>query len=71
MASDKVLATLKDDAEKWSVYSQTRSTIHGERPLSEDELDKLTRYFHACLYLCLGMLYLKVRLHGVPIIQAF
>lgn len=59
MASeDKALHTLTADAEKWSVYSKTRSTIN-EQPLSKDELDKLTRYFHATLYMCLGMLYLK------------
>jgi xylulose-5-phosphate/fructose-6-phosphate phosphoketolase len=50
--------TLTAQQDKWSVYSGTRSTIN-EQPLSKDDLDKLTRYFHATLYLCLGMLYLK------------
>ncbi|KAF2766210.1 D-xylulose 5-phosphate/D-fructose 6-phosphate phosphoketolase [Teratosphaeria nubilosa] len=60
MASTKALAALDDKNEQqhWSVYSKTRSTIN-EQPLSHDELDKTTRYFHASLYLCLGMLYLK------------
>jgi xylulose-5-phosphate/fructose-6-phosphate phosphoketolase len=58
MASDKPLHSLTEDQDEWSVYSKTRSTIN-EQPLSKEELDKLTRYFHATLYLCLGMLYLK------------
>jgi xylulose-5-phosphate/fructose-6-phosphate phosphoketolase len=41
-----------------TAYTETRSTVPGE-PLNEDELDKLTKYFNATLYLCLGMLYLK------------
>ncbi|KAK3673260.1 hypothetical protein LTR78_006805 [Recurvomyces mirabilis] len=44
--------------DKWSAYGATRSTVN-EQPLSKEELDKLTRFFHATLYLCLGMLYLK------------
>ena len=58
MASDKALQTLTDEQDKWSVYTKTRSTID-EQPLSKDEIEKLTRYFHASMYLCLGMLYLK------------
>ncbi|CAK1357444.1 putative phosphoketolase 1 [Cercospora beticola] len=42
----------------WSVYTKTRSTIN-EQPLSKDEIDKMTKWFHASMYLCLGMLYLK------------
>jgi len=57
-SSDSAVHTLTGDADKWSAYSKTRSTIN-EQPLSKDDLDKLTRYFHATLYLCLGMLYLK------------
>ena len=58
MGSIEAPNTLTDEQSKWSVYTKTRSTID-EQPLSKDELDKLTRYFHATLYLCLGMLYLK------------
>ncbi|TKA48443.1 putative phosphoketolase 1 [Friedmanniomyces endolithicus] len=50
--------TLTAGQDEWSAYSGTRSTVK-DKPLSSDELDKLTRYFHATLYLCLGMLYLK------------
>ncbi|KAK0769430.1 hypothetical protein LTR38_017878 [Friedmanniomyces endolithicus] len=50
--------TLTAGQAEWSAYSGTRSTVK-DKPLSSDELDKLTRYFHATLYLCLGMLYLK------------
>ena len=57
MASATALQTLTDEQNKWSVYTKTRSTID-EQPLCEDELDKLTRYWHATLYMCLGMLYL-------------
>lgn len=52
------LRTLTDEQDTWSVYTKTRSTVD-EHPLSKDELDQLTRYWHATLYLCLGMLYLK------------
>lgn len=58
MASDKPLQSLTDEVDKWSPYSKTRSTID-EQPLSKDELDKITKWMHASLYLCLGMLYLK------------
>ncbi|QIW97664.1 hypothetical protein AMS68_003182 [Peltaster fructicola] len=51
-------ASLEAEQDKWSVYSKTRSTVDGQ-PLSKEEIDKLTRYFHATLYICLGMLYLK------------
>jgi len=52
------LVDLTADQDKWSVYSRTRSTVN-EQPLSKEELDQLTRYFHATLYVCLGMLYLQ------------
>ncbi|KAK4541963.1 hypothetical protein LTR36_007163 [Oleoguttula mirabilis] len=52
------MTSLTADVERWSPYSKTRSTID-EQPLSADEVDKLTRYWEASLYLCLGMLYLK------------
>ena len=57
-AEDNVPNTLTDEQETWSVYGKTRSTVN-EQPLSKDELDKMTRYFHATMYLCLGMLYLR------------
>jgi xylulose-5-phosphate/fructose-6-phosphate phosphoketolase len=44
--------------EKLSAYGAARSTIKGA-PLSSDELRKIDAYWHASLYLCLGMLYLK------------
>lgn len=50
--------TLTGEHDTWSVYTKTRSTVQ-EQPLTKDEVDKFTRYFHASLYLCLGMLYLK------------
>lgn len=53
--SDEVPTQAKDNS---SAYGITRSTIT-EQPLAKDELDKTNRYFHASLYLCLGMLYLK------------
>lgn len=50
--------TLTGEQDTWSVYTKTRSTVE-EQPLSKDEVDKYTRLFHASMYLCLGMLYLK------------
>lgn len=50
--------SLTEQQDTWSVYTKTRSTIN-EQPLSKDELDKMTKWFHATMYLCLGMLYLK------------
>lgn len=41
-----------------SAYGTARSTIT-DTPLSKDEIEKIDRYFHASMYLCLGMLYLK------------
>lgn len=59
MADDKkIMTTFTDEQDKWSVYGKTRSTVN-EQPLDKDEIDKLTRYFQATMYLCLGMLYLK------------
>ncbi len=52
------MESLTKEQDTWSVYTKTRSTVEGQ-PLSKDELDKLTRWFHATMYLCLGMLYLK------------
>jgi xylulose-5-phosphate/fructose-6-phosphate phosphoketolase len=41
-----------------SSYGPARATVEGN-PLTEDELCKTNDYFHASLYLCLGMLYLR------------
>jgi xylulose-5-phosphate/fructose-6-phosphate phosphoketolase len=49
---------LTDQPQKWSAFTETRSTIN-EKPLAQDELVKMNKYFNATLYLCLGMLYLK------------
>lgn len=48
----------KVEGESISAYGEARSTIK-EQPLSKEELRKVTDYFHASLYLCLGMIYLK------------
>lgn len=58
MATEIPYRTLTEGADEWSAYGQTRTTID-QQPLSKDEVDKITRYMHASLYLCLGMLYLK------------
>ncbi|KAK3639844.1 hypothetical protein LTR56_012224 [Elasticomyces elasticus] len=50
--------TLTAGAAEWSAYGSTRATVN-KKPLSSEEIDQLTRYFNATLYLCLGMLYLK------------
>jgi xylulose-5-phosphate/fructose-6-phosphate phosphoketolase len=47
-----------EDQMSISAYGQARSTV-ADQPLSDDEIDKIDRYFHASMYLCLGMLYLK------------
>ena len=44
--------------ESISAYGKARSTVRGA-PLSPEELDKTDAYWRACLYLCLGMLYLR------------
>jgi xylulose-5-phosphate/fructose-6-phosphate phosphoketolase len=41
-----------------SPFGVARATVK-EQPLSKEEVDKFTRYFHATLYLCLAMIYLK------------
>ncbi|KAF7188046.1 putative phosphoketolase 1 [Pseudocercospora fuligena] len=58
MSKSDAVHGLTDQQNQWSVYTETRSTIK-EQPLSKEELEKTTKYFHASLYLCLGMLYLK------------
>jgi xylulose-5-phosphate/fructose-6-phosphate phosphoketolase len=50
--------TKSEEAESISCYGPARATIK-DTPLSQDEVDKINRYFQASLYLCLGMLYLK------------
>lgn len=41
-------------------YGKARSTVSGSsHPLSDEELRKMTDYWHASLYLCLGMIYLR------------
>lgn len=49
-----------DDTEITSLSARgtARSTV-SDQPLSKEEIDKYNRYWHASLYLCLGMLYLK------------
>ena len=58
MADSVAVQTFTGEQDTWSVYTKTRSTVN-EQPLSKDEIDKVTRYFHATMYLCLGMLYLR------------
>lgn len=41
-----------------SAFGEARATVK-DRPLSDDEVRKMTDYFRATLYLCLGMIYLK------------
>jgi xylulose-5-phosphate/fructose-6-phosphate phosphoketolase len=52
--------TLVEDVEHLSIsaYGPARSSIT-EHPLSSDEVQKMTDYFHASLYMCLGMIYLR------------
>jgi xylulose-5-phosphate/fructose-6-phosphate phosphoketolase len=58
MSSEIEQRDLTCGQDQWTAYTKTRSTVPGE-PLSKDEINKLTSYFSATLYLCLGMLYLK------------
>lgn len=50
--------TIKEDAASLSPFGNARADIKDE-PLSKEELENMDRYFHASMYLCLGMLYLK------------
>ena len=55
------MAAIRDEIgteESISAYGKARSTVKGA-PLSPEELDKTDAYWRACLYLCLGMLYLR------------
>ncbi|KAF7856966.1 hypothetical protein EAF04_009726 [Stromatinia cepivora] len=46
------------EAESISPYGVARTTVD-EKPLSAEEVKKYDAYFSACMYLCLGMLYLR------------
>lgn len=52
MAADEV------EVESISPYGVARSTV-SEKPLSAEDIRKYNAYFHASMYLCLGMLYLR------------
>lgn len=51
---------ITEDVEKLSLspFGPARASIT-EHPLSEVEVRKMTDYFHASLYMCLGMIYLR------------
>ena len=51
---------LTEDVEKLSLspFGVARSSVN-ESPLSDDEVRLMTDYFHASLYMCLGMIYLR------------
>jgi xylulose-5-phosphate/fructose-6-phosphate phosphoketolase len=48
----------KVGTESLSPFGIARTTIDAQ-PLSKEEVELFTKYFHATLYLCLGMIYLK------------
>lgn len=48
----------ESNIESISPYGPARSTVKGE-PLSQDEIEKYNDFFHASLYLSLGMIYLR------------
>lgn len=52
--------TVVEDVEHLSLspFGPARASIT-EHPLSEEEVKKMTDYFHASLYMCLGMIYLR------------
>jgi xylulose-5-phosphate/fructose-6-phosphate phosphoketolase len=52
------MAPHSETTESLSAFGIARATASGS-PLSKDEVDKYTKYFHASLYLCLGMIYLR------------
>lgn len=49
---------LDEGGQSISAYGEARSTLQGH-PLEAEEVRKMTEYFRASLYLCLGMLYLR------------
>ncbi|KAJ5798909.1 uncharacterized protein N7503_006414 [Penicillium pulvis] len=54
------MASHSNDAQSKSIsaYGDARSTVSG-KCLDPEEVRKMNKYFHASLYLCLGMLYLR------------
>lgn len=58
MHSDAENTGEKLDKMSLSPYGEARATVN-DNPLSEEEVNLLTEYFHATLYLCLGMIYLR------------
>lgn len=42
-----------------SAYGPTRTTVTTPNTLTAEEEDKTDRYMRACLYLCIGMIYLR------------
>ncbi|TGO83090.1 hypothetical protein BPOR_0704g00020 [Botrytis porri] len=46
------------EVESISPYGIARTTVD-KKPLSAEEIKKFDAYFRACMYLCLGMLYLR------------
>jgi xylulose-5-phosphate/fructose-6-phosphate phosphoketolase len=66
-AMDAMIAKAPVDPEKvvedvenlsLSPFGPARASIT-EHPLSNDEVSKMTDYFHASMYMCLGMIYLR------------
>ena len=51
---------LTEDVEKLSLspFGVARSSVN-ETPLTDDEVRLMTDYFHASMYMCLGMIYLR------------
>jgi xylulose-5-phosphate/fructose-6-phosphate phosphoketolase len=58
MASQVDKTTQQLDELSISPFGHARSTVD-EAPLSEEEVQKMTDYFKATMYLCLGMIFLK------------
>lgn len=44
---------MAEDDKQLNPFGKARSTVVGE-PLSKEELDKYTRFFHATCYMALG-----------------
>lgn len=58
MSSDVVKTAKQLDTMSISPYGPARATVN-EKTLSDDEVRKMSDYFYATMYLCLGMIYLK------------
>ncbi|KAF2739497.1 phosphoketolase [Polyplosphaeria fusca] len=58
---EKLSESLSTNVDNLSIspYGPARATVGEERPLSDEEIRKMTDFFHATMYLCLGMIYLK------------